>query len=83
MIKHTPRCLTTAMAVGAVTVAASWFAAPPASAATTTSPALDLTVPRLAPDGPPIRVRVYVEPLAPDGPPIRILLGDEPGHPSD
>jgi hypothetical protein len=60
--------------------------AAPAGAATapTYTPVVDLRLP-LAPDGPPIRVRVLLsDRLAPDGPPIRIVVGDElPPAPRD
>lgn len=67
------------MSTGSVIAIAS-----PASAAGAPAPIVDVTIPRVAPDGPPIRVRVYVaqNPLAPDGPPIRVVFGDGPRTPS-
>lgn len=61
-----------ALATAALTVPV--LTAAPATAQP--APALDLSIPRRAPDGPPIRIRAYLEPLAPDGPPIRVLIGE-------
>jgi hypothetical protein len=77
--RRTPTLLP--LASGAATLAALLCTA--ASATAQSAPTVDLTASRLAPDGPPIRVRVYVEPLAPDGPPIRVVIGSEPTNPHD
>lgn len=79
IVSRTPT--TPAFAVSVAAVAALLYTATPAAAQP--APVADLTVPRLAPDGPPIQIRVYVEPLAPDGPPIRVLIGSDPTNPQD